>query len=268
MDKQTRSRAALLVAAILAFGGSVASPLTAQEAGGENVRVCTFPGAGFFMTDANGLTSGLEYDLLTGFAAAAKLKLAFEPAALFEQVLKDTESGRCQIGAATASVTEERRARLAFSSPYFPNRVVMVQKSASGFAQPGDVKDKRVAVVKGTVSVGLVAKIPGVRSVLVDSDDAAFQALLKGEADALACDSAVVLHYLTRYPELGLAFPLGERSFFAFVLPKGSKLLAPLDDHLKSVVKSGAFAKLLARHFGAANAEVLAQDIAEATAKR
>jgi polar amino acid transport system substrate-binding protein len=165
------------------------------------------------------------------------------------------------------TVTEERKARLSFSTPYFPNRVMVVQKTASGFAQPGDLKDRRVAVVKGTLSTSLVSSIPGVKSVLVDDDDAAFQALLKGSADALACDSAVVLHYLTLNPELGIAFPLGERSFFAFALPPGSKLLGPLNDHLKALARSGAFTKLLAKHFGEANAEFLADDVAKAGAK-
>lgn len=257
------------VTAILAVGLAVASAsvLRAQEAGGESLRVCTFPAEGFFVRDANGVTSGLEYDLLTSFAAAAKLKVAFENTPLFDQLLKDTESGRCQIGAATVTVTEERKARLSFSTPYFPNRVLVVQKKSTEFAQPGDLKDRRVAVVKGTLSVGLVNNVTGVKSILVDSDDAAFQALLKGEADALACDSAVVLHYLTKYPELGIAFPMGERSFFAFALPMGSKLVGPLNEHLTSLSRSGAFTKLLAKHFGEGNAELLAEDVAKAAGK-
>jgi ABC-type amino acid transport substrate-binding protein len=124
-----------------------------------------------------------------------------------------------------------------------------------------------VAVVKGTLSTSLVNSIAGVKSILVDTDDAAFQALLKGEADALACDSAVVLFYLARYPDLGIAFPMGERSFFAFALPMGSKLVGPLNEHLASLSRSGAFTKLLAKHFGEANAELLAEDVARAAVK-
>lgn len=244
-----------------------ASVLTAQEGSVAVIRVCTFPAEGFFVRDAGGVASGLEYDILTGFATAAKLRIEFESMPLFDPLLADTQSGRCQIAAATISVTEERKTRLAFSTPYFPNRVLMVQKTSTEFTKPADLKDRRVAVVKGTVSAGLVGNIPGAKSVLVDDDDAAFQALLKGSADALACDSAIVLHYLTKSPELGIAFPMGERSFFAFALPRDSKLLEPLNDHLKSLARSGAFKKMLARHFGEDNAELLAEDVAKATAK-
>lgn len=262
-------RGADRLAAILALvlAGVSNSATAAQDARGESVRVCTFPAAGFFARDAAGAASGLEYDLLTSFAAAEKLQATFEDAPLFDQLLEDTESGRCQIGAATVTVTEERKRRLSFSTPYFPNRVVVVQKTAAGFTQPSELKDRRVAVVKGTLSTGLVSGIPGVTSVLVNDDDATFQALLNGSADALACDSAVVLHYLTLHSELSIAFPLGERSFFAFALPLGSKLAGPLNDHLKSLSRSGAFTKLLAKHFGEANAEFLAEEVAKSVAR-
>ena len=259
------SRLTAILALILA--GISTSLVTAQEGGGESVRVCTFPAAGFFSRDAAGAASGLEYDLLTGFATSSRLKVTFTDVPLFDQILKDAASGQCQIGAATITVTEERKARLAFSTPYFPNRVVVVQKTSSAFAQPADLKERRVAMVRGTLSVGLVSNIPGAKAVLVDDDDAAFQALLKGTADALACDSAVVLHYLKLHSDLAIAFSMGERSFFAFALPAGSKLQGPLNDYLKSLQKSGAFTRLLAKHFGEANAEFLADDVAKAVAK-
>ena len=255
--------------AILALGlvGASTSLATAQEAGGDSVRVCTFPAAGFFARDAAGVASGLEYDLLTSFVTAAKLKVTFADVPLFDQLLKDTASGQCQIGAATITVTDERKAKFSFSTPYFPNRIVVVQKTTSAFAQPTDLKDRRVAVVKGTLSAGLVSNIPGVKAVLVDDDDSTFQALLKGTADALACDSAVVLHYLKQHDDLAIAFPMGERAFFAFALPTGSKLVGRLNQHLNSLQKSGAFTKLLAKHFGEANAEFLAEDVAKASTK-
>lgn len=255
---------AIMVSCLAVF---LASGLAAQEAGGDSVRVCTFPAAGFFARDAAGTASGFEFDLLTGFAAAGKLKVTFVDVPLFDQLLKDTASGQCQVGAATITVTDERKAKLSFSNPYFPNRVVVVQKTSTAFTQPADLKDRRVAVVKGTVSVGLVSGIASVKSVPVDDDDAAFQALLKGTADAVACDSAVVLHYLKLHSDLAIAFPIGDRSFFAFALPQGSKLLGPLNEHLRSLQKSGAFTKLLAKHFGEANAEMLAEDVAKASPK-
>jgi polar amino acid transport system substrate-binding protein len=243
------------------------STATAQDADTDGLRICTFPAAGFFARDASGAASGFEYDLLTGFATTSRFKATFEDVPQFDQLLKDTAGGRCQIGSATVTVTDERKARLAFSTPYFPNRVVVVQKTSSAFAQPADLKDRRVAVVKGTVSIGLVGNISGAKPVLADDDDAAFQALLKGTADAVACDSAIVLHYLKLHEDLAIAFPMGERSFFAFALPQGSKFLGPLNDYIKSLQKSGGFTKLLAKHFGDANAELLADDVAKAAAR-
>lgn len=241
--------------------------VAAQESAAETIRICGFSTPGFFTHDASGVASGLEYDLLTSFGAAERRAVVFEERPLFDQVLRDTADAKCHIGAATITVTAERQTKLAFSTPYFPNRVVVVQKKSTAFAQAGDLKDRRVAVVKGTVSVGLVSATPGVTLVPVDDDDAAVGALLKGEADAFACDSAVVLHYLKKYSDLRIAFPLGPRSFFAFAFPPGSPLLPRLSEHLKSLSRSGAFRRMLAKHFGEDNAEMLAEDVAQAAAK-
>jgi len=70
-----------------------------------------------------------------------------------------------------------------------------------------------------------------------------------------------VLHFLGQHSELGIAFPIGERSFFAFILPKASKLGSSLDAHLKGLAKRGEFEKMLGKHFGEANAAFLASEV-------
>jgi len=227
----------------------------------EPIRVCVHANAGFFTRDAGGAPTGLEADLLTRFAASASAALTFQDDPSFEAVLANTAAGRCQIGASTVTVTEGRKSRFLFSVPYFPNRVVVVQNKASAFAQPSDLKGQRVAVVKETLSVGFISGIPGVKPVLVADDAAAFAALMKGEADAVACDSAVVLHFLAEHPDLGMAFPIGDRSFFAFIFPKDSKLQGPVNSYLKKLVGSPEFVRVLAKHFGEANAEFLASEV-------
>lgn len=247
-----------LLVALLVFVPAVGSAQT------EPIRVCTHANAGFFTRDEGGTPTGLEADLLTRFAAATNAALTFQDDPTFEAVLANTESGQCQIGASTVTVTEARKARFVFSTPYFPNRVVVVHKTANPFTQAADLKDHRVAVVKGTLSVGFISAVGGAKPVLVESDAAAFAALLKGDADAVACDSAVVLHFLNQHPDLGMAFPIGERSFFAFILQKGSKLQGPLDAYLKKLVPTKEFALILAKHFGESNAEFLASEVAAA----
>jgi ABC-type amino acid transport substrate-binding protein len=140
--------------------------------------------------------------------------------------------------------------------------VLIVQKSPSAFLKVDDLKGKRVAVVGGTFQAKLLGALPEVRVVSVSEDDALFDAVTKGQADALACDSAVVLHHLGRRPEFTTAFPLGDRSFFAFAFPKNSTLLSPLNEHLKNLARSGEFARMLGKHFGEANAEFLASEVA------
>ena len=238
------------------------APAAAAPADREAVRACSRPGAGFFSRDAAGVPSGLEYDILKTFADAMKVDLVIDDAPSFDELLTRAEGGRCHVAAAGITVTEERKKRFAFSTPYFPNRVLIVQKAPTAFLKADDLKGQRIAVVGGTFQARLVAALPGVTVVSVNNDDALFEAVSKGQADALACDSAVVLHHLARHPEFSTAFPLGERSFFAFALPLKSTLLGPLNEHLKTLVRTGDFTRMLAKHFGEANAEFLASEIA------
>lgn len=244
--------------AIFALAPTLASAQT------EPIKVCTHTNAGFFTREGGSAPTGLEADLLIRFAASAKATLTFQDDPSFEAVLANTEAGRCQIGASTVTVTEARKSRFLYSLPYFPNRVVVVQKTSGGLTKPADLKDHRVAVVKGTLSVGFISAIPGVKSVLVKDDAAAFDALIKGQADAVACDSAVVLHFLAKHPDLAMAFPIGDRSFFAFIFPKGSRLQGRVDAYLKKLVNSPEFVHVLAKHFGEANAEFLASEVTSA----
>lgn len=246
-------------AAALTLGALSPCSVAAERAA---IRACSRPSAGFFTRDAAGQASGLEYDILRSFADALKVDLFVDDAPSFDELLNRAEGGRCHIAAAGITITEERKKRFAFSAPYFPNRVLIVQKAPTAFVKAEDLKGQRVAVVGGTFQARLVAGIPGVTVVSVSNDDALFDAVSKGEANALACDSATVLHHLGRRPEFSTAFPLGERSFFAFALPRGSNLLGPLDEHLKTLIRTGDFARMLAKHFGAANAEFLASEVA------
>jgi len=253
----------LLVTGITAALGLIAAyPREAAAAERPAIRACTRPGAGFFSRDAAGAPSGLEYDILKTFAEAMKMDLMIDDAPSFDELLTRAEAGRCHIAAAGITVTEERRKRFAFSTPYFPNRVLIVQKAPSAFLNADDLKGKRIAVVGGTFLEKLVKALPEVKVVGVNDDDALFDAVARGQADALACDSAVVLHHLEKRPEFTTAFPLGERSYFAFAFPRNSTLVSPLNEHLKNLVRSGEFTKMLARHFGEANAEFLASEVA------
>jgi polar amino acid transport system substrate-binding protein len=259
----------ILVAAAIttALGLLAAGPQSARAAQRPAIRACTRPGAGFFSRNAAGAPEGIEYDILKSFADAVRMDLVIDDAPSFDDLLTRAESGRCQVAAAGITVTEERKKRFAFSAPYFPNRVLIVQKASSALVKADDLKGKRVAVVGGTLQAKLVGALPGVKVVGVTEDDALFDAVNKGEADALACDSAVVLDHLGRRPEFAPAFPLGDRSFFAFAFPKNSTLVNPLNEHLKNLARSGEFTKMLSKHFGEANAEFLASEVGAGAAK-
>src|SRR5262245_40877094 len=106
----TPYRARPHAAAALAFVAVVlASPAAAQTS--SSVTVCVHPAQGFATRDANGARAGIEVDIVSSFAAASGLTAVFEDAPSFDRVLKDTETGACDMGAATITVTADRQSR-------------------------------------------------------------------------------------------------------------------------------------------------------------
>ena len=137
---------------LLTLGGAAfilgaLGPRSADAAEREAVRACTRPGAGFFARDAAGQASGLEYDLLRSFADTLKADLVIDDAPSFDELLTRAEAGRCHVAAAGITVTEERKKRFAFSTPYFPNRVLIVQKPPAAFQKADDLRGQRLSLI-------------------------------------------------------------------------------------------------------------------------
>ena len=75
---------------------------------------------------------GYEIDLLTRFCKAGGYALELEDMS-FSAVLSSVQSGRCDIAAASMSVTEDRARDMLFSEPHFETGVVMaVRTTADG----------------------------------------------------------------------------------------------------------------------------------------
>ncbi|MEM7515473.1 MAG: ABC transporter substrate-binding protein [Planctomycetota bacterium] len=235
-----------------------ASPPSAAAAV-ESLRVCVRPNPGFLELGPEG-PRGLEYDLLQNFAAAHDLRLELVWLDHFKALIPSVIDGRCDVGSACVTATDARRRQVLFSDAYFPARMLLVEPRDQVTAGPEGLAGLRVATVRGTLHEEVVGAIEGVQPLSVGSDRELFEAIRAGRADAAVCDSAIVLPFLSEFPELAVRFPLSERSSFAFALTPGSEWKAKLDGHLASLRTDGSYREYLVKHFGEDGAAYILDD--------
>ena len=238
---------AALILSSFAADQTVEPPKPASE--GKSLKVCARPNHGFLSPTLDGAV-GLEYDLLSSFAESQNRNLELIWLDSFQDLIPFVQKGRCDLGAAGVMVTDARAMRVAFSDPYFPVRVIMVEPQSQLTPSAQHMAGLRVAVVEGTIHEDIVSRMKNVEVITVETDRSLFSTIIEGSADAAVCDSAIVLPFLSDFPTLRVRFPLSERAFFAFPLPQDSPWTQKLNQHLEALKGSGRYREMLTDHFG------------------
>lgn len=222
----------------------------ALPASADDLAVCARPNAGFFAS-VDEKAVGFELDLLAAFAADEGLDLQVRWAPSFGALLDDVAAGRCDVGAAAITITEERRRRVAFSSPYFPVRAVVVAPIDRTVTDASDLAGASVAAVAGTQHETLLRALGSdVEVVTVAGDDALFAALRAGDVDALVCDSVTAVHHLRDTTDFRVKAALSEPQEFGFALPRESRWVQALSSFVETLrADTRAYRSMLERHF-------------------
>ena len=202
--------------------------------------------------------AGFEIDLLRGFSESVGRPLEVEWLVPCRGLQAGLESGRCDIAAARITWTEERATRYTLSSGYLPVRLALVERSdAERNTAGGEDKSLRVASLEGTLYLKAASKLDGAEVLAASSEADMFEQVASGAADALVCDTTVVLDHLDAFPGLKVSRFLGDRSHYSFALQPGSDLSDDLDSYLASIRADGRYRQLLIEHFGAELADML-----------
>lgn len=210
--------------------------------------VCFDPEERFFFKDSDGAWRGVEHDILAAFAAERGLSLRLHDPDGLPDTFAALGDGRCQVASSRITRTAERGRHMDFSAAYFPARIVAVEKRSSLTTRPDQLRGKRAAVHRGSSYVDAVHRLQA-DPVWVADIRPAFEAVSRGEADFLACDSAFVLGKLHAFPDLRVTVPLSERQQLAFALTKDSDLTAPLSRFIEDLHADGEYRRILSRYY-------------------
>ncbi len=166
------------------------------------------------------------------------------------------------------SITDERKANVDFSSSYYsaPQAVITVKGSkAAGVTDIAGLKGLLVGAASGTTSFTVVENQikPTAGAQAFNSNDDAVLALTSGQIDALVVDLPTAFYLTGAELDNGvligqLPAAAGVSDEWGFVLPKDSKLTAPITKALDELKADGTLDAIIEKWLGAdAGAPVL-----------
>ncbi|MDR0848983.1 MAG: ABC transporter substrate-binding protein [Propionibacteriaceae bacterium] len=198
--------------------------------------------------------SGYDIDLMGAIAADLGLKLvvidsdfdALQSGILFA-------SKQCDVGASALTITEERKANLGFSDPYYNSQQsILIAKTSTIKGIEDLVAGTRVGVQAGTTGEIYTAKnAPDATSVAFPSDGEMWLALQAGQVDALLQDLPVNHQHEVADPNYVVVAQYDTEEEFGFAVAKeSSALLAAINSSLAKLKASGEYDKIFTKYFG------------------
>lgn len=238
--------------------GLLLSISTAQAA--EKMRLGTEAGfAPFAFVDGSGKLVGLEIDLGNAICERIQVECEWQNVP-WDGLFTSLDAGKFDAVMAGVTITEERKQRFTFSTPYFADAVSLVTAKGSGLAvTPEALTGKTVGTLSGTAVSSFI------KTHWSDTDrreypswDEAWVDLTAGRIDAiLGYKSQLVTTYLSK-PENAVAYEivgnLDDPNFtapeFAVVFNKDNHPFLPkVDEALASLRADGTFDQVIKKYF-------------------
>jgi len=174
----------------------------------------------------------------------------------WDPVFVEVQGKTADAGISSITINKKREMTYDFSLPYFESINKILVPKDSSIQSGADLKGKTVAVQNGTTGQEIAEKVLGKDSQHIkkfESNVLAILELLKGGADAVVADNAVVEEYAKNNPGKNLKVITDtsfSSEFYGIMLPKGSKLKADLDKAIKKIIDDGTYTKLYKNTFG------------------
>lgn len=211
-----------------------------------------------FYEAADGDT-GLEYDLIKGFADSLGVDFNLVFADKFSDILPTVTNGHADFAAAGLSITKEREKIVKFTPSYQDvKQQVIYHRSTKKPKIVEDLTNKHIEVVAGSSHELNMKRLSSqhpelhwTSSETADSDQLLHLVSQKLIEHTIA-DSNEFMIYRRFFPELDVAFDISEPERLAWAFPKhrDDSLYQAASDYLKEIKQNGTLQQILERHYG------------------
>ncbi len=204
--------------------------------------------------DPDGKIVGFDVDLMTAIAGTLGLTPEYREAD-FAKIIPSIQGGTFNVGMSSFTDSKEREATVDFVT-YFSAGTLWAQ-AAGGGIDPENACGKKVAVQATTVqeTEELPARSqkcteagqPAIEIIPFDSQDAATNAVVLGQADAMSADSPVTLYAIKQTNgKLEQAGETFDSAPYGWPVAKGSPLAQSLLQALEHLIESGKYKEIAA----------------------
>jgi ABC-type amino acid transport substrate-binding protein len=206
--------------------------------------------------------SGLEQELLQGFANLHKLKIEVVAVPELEDRVPALLAAKGDLIAGGFVDTPARRQKVNFSTELFPIRhVVVTRKPHAGVDTITKLREEKVGTVAGSSWADEV-KAAGVPEKNVDttfrSADDVLAGLKSGKVSAVVMSAVWAAVAARKDPALELGLFLGQPTSVGYAVRKDQpQLLAALDDYVTNVRRTPTWSRLVVKYFGESGLEIL-----------
>ncbi|MCU1716638.1 cystine ABC transporter substrate-binding protein [Pseudomonas sp. 5P_3.1_Bac2] len=209
----------------------------------------------FNFQDENGKLSGFEVEFAEAVAKELGVKAVFQPSK-WDGILAALESGRLDVVINQVTISEERKKKFDFSTPYTISGIqVLTRKGQEDqFHKPSDLAGKKVGVVLGSnYQQWLKDNVPEADIRNYDDDASRNQDVRLGRVDAILGDRIAAFELISKTGDtLALAGEPFAPQQAGIALRKGNpKLLAALDKAIAKLKADGTLKAISEKWFKA-----------------
>lgn len=154
------------------------------------------------------------------------------------------ESNKVDIILANFTVTQERKEKVDFATPYMKVSLGVVSPDGAPIKSVEDLKDKKLLVNKGTTAESYFTKnYPEIELVKFEQNTETFAALTDGRGAALAHDNTLLFAWAKENPGYTTFISsLGDEDAIAPAVKKGdTELLEWINNEIDTLIKEGFF---------------------------
>jgi polar amino acid transport system substrate-binding protein len=207
---------------------------------------------------------GFDIEMVQAVAKKAGIEVKFVNTP-WEGIFNALGQGDRDMVVSAVTITEERKATMDFSDPYFDAQQLIAVKETRKVAKLADLKKLKVGVQSGTTGDEAVTRLLGKTSTNIkrfESTPLALKELEAGGVDAVVADNGVVIHYVANNPG-GKFKTVSDKDFvpeqYGIALKKGNaELLAKVNKGLADIKADGSYDAIYTRYFGAGPAKAAA----------
>ncbi|WP_144876867.1 basic amino acid ABC transporter substrate-binding protein [Microbacterium sp. 1.5R] len=199
--------------------------------------------------------TGFDIDLLDAIAKKLDLKLSVQDVG-FDALQSGTTlaAGTCDVGASAMTITDERKANLDFSDPYYDSLQSLLVRTDSGIESIEDLDGKNVGVQQGTTGEAYANEnATGAQIVQYPSDGELWPAMQAGQIDAILQDQPVNLEHEKADSAYEIVEEYDTEESYGFAFAKGEKdaLVDAVNGALEELRDSGDYQTIYDTYFTA-----------------